>query len=202
MKTIILASQSPRRKHLLQQIGLEFEIDPSDYEEDMSLKMKPNKLAEFLSLGKAKDVAQRHKDSIIISADTIVAIDEQVFGKPKTPERAKYMLKKLSGKVHSVITGFTIIDTETQKQISKSVETKVYFKNLCEQEIDTYIASKEPLDKGGGYAIQGMGALFVERIEGDYFNIVGLPILALTTELKNFNVSVLEKIEERQKSNK
>jgi len=191
MKTIILASQSPRRKDLLKQIGLEFEIDPSNYEEDMSLKMEPRKLAEFLSLGKAKDVAQRHKDSIIISADTIVAIDGEVFGKPKTPERAKYMLQKLSGKVHSVITGFTIIDAETQKQILKSVETKVYFKDLSEQEMDAYIASGEPLDKGGGYAIQGMAALFVEKIEGDYFNIVGLPILALTTELKKFSVSVL-----------
>jgi len=191
MKKIILASQSPRRRDLLKQIGLKFEIDPSNYEEDMSLKMEPNKLAEFLSLGKAKDVAQRHKDSIIISADTIVAIDGEVFGKPKTPERAKYMLQKFSGKAHSVITGFTIIDTETNKQVSKSVETRVYFKNLSEKEINTYIATGEPLDKGGGYAIQGLAALFVEKIEGDYFNIVGLPILSLTTELKNFDVKIL-----------
>ena len=104
MKKIILASQSPRRKDLLKQIGLEFEIDPSSYEEDMTLKMEPKKLAEFLSLGKAKDVAQRYKDSIIISADTIVAVDGEVFGKPKTPERAKYMLQKLSSSDHSVIT--------------------------------------------------------------------------------------------------
>ena len=191
MKKIILASQSPRRRDLLKQIGLKFEIDQSNYEEDMSLKMEPNKLAEFLSLGKAKDVAQRHKDSIIISADTIVAIDGEVFGKPKTPERAKYMLQKFSGKAHSVITGFTIIDTETNKQVSKSVETRVYFKNLSEKEINTYIATGEPLDKGGGYAIQGLAALFVEKIEGDYFNIVGLPILSLTTELKNFDVKIL-----------
>ena len=191
MKKIILASQSPRRKDLLKQIGLEFEIDPSNYEEDMTLKMEPNKLAEFLSLGKAKDVAKRHKDAIIISADTIVAISGEVFGKPKTPERAKYMLEKFSGNAHSVITGFTIIDTETNKQISKSVETKVYFKNLSEQEIKAYIATGEPLDKGGGYAIQGLAALFVEKIEGDYFNIVGLPILALTTELKDFGIKIL-----------
>ena len=191
MKKIILASQSPRRRDLLKQIGLEFEIDPSNYEEDMSLKMKPNKLAEFLSLGKAKDISQRHKDSIIISADTIVAIGGEVFGKPKTSERAKYMLKKFSGKAHSVITGFTIIDTGTNKQITKSVETKVYFKSLSEKEIDAYIATGEPLDKGGGYAIQGLAALFVEKIEGDYFNIVGLPILALTEELKNLGVKIL-----------
>lgn len=191
MKKIILASQSPRRRDLLKQIGLKFEIDPSNYEEDMTLKMEPNKLAEFLSLGKAKDVATRHKDSIIISADTIVAVDEDVFGKPKTPEKAKYMLQKLSGRAHSVITGFTIIDTGANKQITRSVETKVYFKNLSEQEIDLYVATGEPLDKGGGYAIQGKAALFVEKIEGDYFNIVGLPILALTEELKNLGIKIL-----------
>jgi len=191
MQKIILASQSPRRRDLLKQIGLEFEIDPSNYEEDMTLDMEPRKLAEYLSLGKTKDVAQRHKDSIIISADTIIAVDNEVFGKPKTPEKAKYMLQKLSGRAHSVITGFTIINTEINKQISKSVETKVYFKNISEEEMDAYIATGEPLDKGGGYAIQGMAALFVEKIEGDYFNIVGLPIIALTDELKNFGIKIL-----------
>ncbi|MFH1968613.1 MAG: Maf family protein [bacterium] len=190
MIKIVLASQSPRRKQLLEQIGLDFEIDPSSYEEDMTLKMNPKELAEFLSLGKAKDVAERHKDSIIISADTIVAVDKEVFGKPKTPEKAKYMLQKLSSRAHSVITGFTIVDTEINKQISKSVETKVYFKNLSEQEIDSYIATGEPLDKGGSYAIQGKAALFVEKIEGDYFNIVGLPIMPIAQELKNFGINV------------
>ena len=191
MQKIILASQSPRRRDLLKQIGLEFEIDPSNYEEDMTLDMEPRKLAEDLSLGKTKDVAQRHKDSIIISADTIIAVDNEVFGKPKTPEKAKYMLQKLSGRAHSVITGFTIINTEINKQISKSVETKVYFKNISEEEMDAYIATGEPLDKGGGYAIQGMAALFVEKIEGDYFNIVGLPIIAIVDELKNFGIKIL-----------
>jgi len=191
MKKIVLASQSPRRKKLLEQIGLKFDVDPSSYEEDMSLDIEPRKLAEFLSLGKAKDVAQRHKNSIIISADTIVVIGGEVFGKPKTPEKSKYMLQKLSGKPHSVITGFTIIDTETNKQISKSIETKVYFKDILEEEMDSYIASGEPLDKGGGYAIQGMGGLFVEKIEGDYFNIVGLPIIALAEELENFGIKIL-----------
>lgn len=193
MKKIILASSSPRRKDLLLHIGLEFEIDPSNYEEDMSLKLEPKELAEYLSLEKAKDVAQRHKDSIIISADTIVVVEGEVFGKPKTPERARYMLEKLSNKAHSVITAFAIIDTETNKQISKSVETKVYFKNLSEEEINNYIASGEPLDKGGAYAIQGLAGLFVEKIEGDYFNIVGLPIMPLAQELKNFGINVWEK---------
>jgi len=191
MKKIILASQSPRRKQLLEQVGLKFEIDSSNYEEDMTLKMDPKKLVEHLSLGKAMDVAERHDDAIIISADTIVALDGEVFGKPKTAEGAKQMLRKFSGKAHVVLTGFTIIDTGTNKQISKSVETKVYFKNLSEKEIDAYVATGEPLDKGGGYAIQGLAALFVEKIEGDYFNIVGLPILPLSKELKNFSVDIL-----------
>ena len=192
-KKIILASQSPRRKDLLKQIGLEFEIDPSSYEEDMTLKMEPKKLAEFLSLGKAKDVAQRYKDSIIISADTIVAVDGEVFGKPKTPERAKYMLQKLSSRDHSVITGFTIIDTKTNKQISKSIETKVYFRDISDEEIDAYIATGEPLEFAGAYAIQHLGGLFVEKIEGDYFNILGLPILPITIELKKFSINTFEK---------
>ena len=191
MKKIILASGSPRRKMLLEQIGLNFEIDQSNYEEDMTLDMDPRELAKFLSLGKAKDVAQKHKDSIIISADTIVALDGEVFGKPKIAEKAKLMLQKFSGKPHSVITGFTIIDTETGKEVSKSVETKVFFKNISEKEIDAYIATNEPLDKGGGYAIQGLAALFIEKIEGDYFNIVGLPLSPLTDELKNFGINIL-----------
>ena len=176
---------------LLEQIGLNFEIDQSNYEEDMTLDMDPRELAKFLSLGKAKDVAQKHKDSIIISADTIVALDGEVFGKPKIAEKAKLMLQKFSGKPHSVITGFTIIDTETGKEVSKSVETKVFFKNISEKEIDAYIATNEPLDKGGGYAIQGLAALFIEKIEGDYFNIVGLPLSPLTDELKNFGINIL-----------
>lgn len=191
MKKIILASQSPRRKQLLEQVGLSFEVDPSNYDEDMTLKMSPRKLAEYLSLGKAKDVLKKHKNSIIVSADTIVVVDNELFGKPKTPKKARYMLKKLSGKAHFVITGFTIIDTETNKQISKSVKTKVYFKKLSEEEINAYIATGEPLDKGGGYAIQGKASLFVEKIEGDYFNVVGLPIMLLSQELKNFGISIL-----------
>jgi len=153
MRKIVLASSSPRRKSLLLQIGLQFEVDPSNYKEDMSLKMNPKKLAEYLSLGKAKNVALRHKDAIIIAADTFCVFSKELIGKPKTKENAKIILQKLSGKTHSVITGFTIIDTKTGKQVSKSVETKLYFKSIPEQEINAYVTSGEPLDKGGGYAI-------------------------------------------------
>jgi len=191
MKKIILASQSPGRRTLLSQIGLEFEVDPSNYQEDMALKMEPSKLAEHLSLGKAKDVAQRHKDSIIIAADTFCVLGEEILGKPGTKENAKIMLQKLNGKAHLVITGFTIIDTGTGRQISKSVESRVFFANVSEKDIDDYISLGEPLDKAGAYAMQHRGGIFIEKIEGDYFNIVGLPMLPLVAELKNFGINVL-----------
>lgn len=192
MKKIILASRSPRRKQLLEQIGLEFEIDPSDYHEDMSLKMPPRKLAEYLSLGKAEDAAKRHKDSIIISADTFCVLNGKIMGKPHTKENARKMLKEFSGKAHSVITGFTIIDTQTNKRISKSAETKIYFKKLSEEEINNYIETGEPLEFAGAYAIQHLGGLFVKKIDGDYSNIIGIPLLPLTEELKKFGINILQ----------
>jgi len=192
MKKIILASASPGRRGLLSQIGLKFEVDPSNYKEDMTLNMPPDKLAEYLSLGKAKDVAQRHKNSIIIAADTFCVLGKEILGKPGTKENAKIMLQKLSGRMHSVITGFTIVDTETGKQVSKSVESKVFVTNIPEKDIDDYIALGEPLDKAGAYAMQHRGGIFIEKIEGDYFNIVGLPVLPLVAELKNFGINVLK----------
>ena len=175
------------------QMGLEFEVDPSNYEEDMTLDMEPSKLAMHLSLGKAKEVAQRYKNSIIIAADTFCVLGKEILGKPHTKENAKIMLNKLSGKTHSVITGFTIIDTETNKQVSKSVETKVFFADISEKDIDDYVSLGEPLTKAGAYAMQHRGGIFVEKIEGDYFNVVGLPLRPLFLELKNFGVNILEK---------
>ncbi len=192
MKKIILASGSPGRKGLLEQIGLEFEVDPSNYEEDMTLEMEPCELAKHLSLGKAKDVAQRHEDTIVIAADTFCVLGKEILGKPHTVENAKIMLQKLSGKAHSVITGFTIIDTATGKQVSKSVETKVFITNISEEDINDYVSLGEPLDKAGAYAMQHRGGIFVEKIEGDYFNVVGLPLLPVVLELKNFGINILE----------
>jgi septum formation protein len=191
MKPIILASASPRRKDLLKQIGIDFEIDPSNYKEEKNLNLEPHELARYLSLQKAKDVATRHKNSIVIAADTFVVFEEKVINKPNSEEEARERLKKMSGKVHSVISGFTIIDTEINKIVSKSVETKVYFKNISLEEIDSYLASKEPMDKAGGYAIQGLGGILIDKIEGDYYNVVGLPLVVLVEELKNFGVRVL-----------
>ena len=193
MKKIVLASGSPGRMALLTQIGLEFEVDPSNYKEDMTLALEPSKLAQHLSLGKALEVAKRHKDAIIIAADTFCVLGKEILGKPGSKENAKIMLQKLSGKTHTVVTGFTIIDTGTGKQVSKFVESKVFVINIPEKDIDDYVALGEPLDKAGAYAMQHRGGVFIEKIEGDYFNIVGLPMLPLVNELKNFGINVLEK---------
>jgi septum formation protein len=191
IKTIILASASPRKKEILKKTGLKFKVYESDYEEKMDLGLKPHELARFLSREKARDVARRHRDALVIAADTIVVLRGRLFGKPRNEEQAKEMLRALSGKAHSVITGFTIIDTAGKKEISRSVESKVFFKRLSADEIETYIRSGEPLDKAGSYGVQGLGAVLVKRIEGDFFNVVGLPLNALAESLKEFGVNVL-----------
>jgi septum formation protein len=191
IKTIILASASPRKKEILKKTGLKFKVYESDYEEKMDLGLKPHELARFLSREKARDVARRHRDALVIAADTIVVLRGRLFGKPRNEEQAKEMLRALSGKAHSVITGFTIIDTAGKKEISRSVESKVFFKRLSADEIETYIRSGEPLDKAGAYGVQGLGAVLVKRIEGDFFNVVGLPLNALAESLKEFGVNVL-----------
>jgi len=191
MKKIILASSSPRRKELLEKLGIEFDIDPSNYEEDMSLDLKPHNLTKYLSRKKAEDVAKRHKNAIIVAADTLNFLEEEILCKPKTQLEAKKMLVKTSGKCQFVITGFTIIDTKTKKSVSKSVETKVYFRKISSKEISAYLKKGESLDKAGGYAIQGFGSILIEKIEGDYYNVVGLPISVLVDNLKKFGIKVL-----------
>jgi len=191
MKKIILASTSPRRKKLLSRIGLPFEVQASDYEEDMKLDLEPKELVKHLSKGKAEAVAKDHEDAIIIGADSIVVYENKVFGKPASAAEAKEMLQKLSGTIHSVITGFTIIDTKTNESVSRAIEAKIYFRKVTEGEIDAYIKTGEPMDKAGAYAVQGLGAIFVEKIEGDFTGVIGLPLFALAKELKNFGIEVL-----------
>lgn len=191
MKRIVLASASPRRKELLKGIGLNFEVDPGDYVEDVYTGLEPHTLAKSISLGKARTVASRHKTAIIIAADTVIFFQNKIMGKPHTEAEARRMLTALNGNSHSVITGFTILDTDESNITSQSVETKVYIKPLAAKEIDVYIKSGEPLDKAGAYAIQGLGAVIVERIEGDYSNVVGLPLNALAKALKGFGVHIL-----------
>ncbi len=191
MKTIILASASPRRKEILEKTGLKFEVDESRCEERPGPGTKPHETARFLSREKARDVARRRTSSLIIAADTVVVLEGRLFGKPTSEEEARKMLKALSGKAHSVITGFTILDTDTGKEISGSVETKVFFGRLGKDEIEAYIRSGEPFGKAGAYGIQGLGAVMIKRIEGDFFNVMGLPLNTIAESLKQFGVKVL-----------
>jgi len=193
MRKIILASASPRRKEILTTTGLGFTVCKSSYEEDLSISKEPRSLARFLSRKKAEDVVKKHSDAVIIAADTFIVYKNKLLGKPSGPDDARRMLKTLSGKAHSVITGFTVIDSRSNKKVSRSIETKVYFKKITQAEISAYVRSGEPLDKAGAYAIQGLGSVFIEKIEGDFFNVVGLPVCALAESLKKFGIEILTK---------
>ena len=187
---IILASNSPRRKELLTQIGVAFEVLPSKFEEQM-IALSPSKLAEHFAYMKAKDVASSASSgALVIGSDTIVCLDE-IMGKPRSKEDAFDMLKKLSGKRHLVISGLSVINTATGESLTEHERTIVKMKELCSAEITAYINTGEPMDKAGAYAIQGMGSLFVEGIEGDYFNVVGLPLFRLRKMLEHFGVKLI-----------
>jgi septum formation protein len=190
-KKIVLASSSPRRKELLSLTGLKFLVDAGDYEEKMASSISPRALARRLSLGKAVAVSHKYTDALIIAADTFIVFRGNLLGKPHTRREAIRMLHTLSGNVHSVVTGFTILDTASGKKRSRSVETRVRFRKLTSREILAYVTTKEPLDKAGGYAIQGLGSLLIREIEGDYFNVIGLPLAAVAETLKGFNVCVM-----------
>ena len=190
MKEIILASTSKQRYDILKRAGISFVVEDSRYEEDLTLPLTPPELVQHLAEGKAKAVAARHPNAIVIGADTIVACLGQIFGKPVTPERAQEMLHALSGKTHSIFTGFAVIDTKTGSTITRAVETKLSFRVLSDGDIDSYISTGEPLEKAGAYAIQGGAAQFVEKIEGDMDNVIGLPLRTLLEELAKFGVTV------------
>ncbi len=192
MKKIILASQSPRRKWLLEQIGLEFDIIPSNFDEDIENKKFSKKLIESLAYEKAKEVSERiGNEVLIIAADTVVILGNQILGKPTDEEDARQMLQKLSNKTHKVITAIAIIDKYEDKTLINSKISKVKFKKLSDREINDYIKTGEPLDKAGSYGIQAYGSLFVEKVEGCYNNIVGLPLNLLAEMLKSFGVYLI-----------
>lgn len=191
MKDIILASVSPRRKQLLEQLGLRFTVAPSGYEEVMDTTLSPSILAQNLSIGKAQKVASSYKNAIIIAADSFVVCDGKYMGKPHTKKEAQDMLTFLSNKTHVFITGFTILDSNSKKIITDSVETRVKVRELNIDEIDAYIQTNEPFEKAGGYAISEKGAVLIERIEGDYCNILGLPLYAVSVVLEKFGIKIL-----------
>lgn len=207
MSQIILASASPRRKELLEQIGIEFEICPAKGEEVIT-KTNPAEVVEELSRQKAEEVAvmltaygKEHQelmtpqDILIIGADTVVAVDNQILGKPKDEEDARRMLRLLSGRAHEVYTGVTLFFIDQSGKMGAHVfheATKVFMKELSEQEIERYVATEECMDKAGSYAIQGKCAIYIDKIEGDYNNVVGLPVSRIYRELGQLGIDLYQ----------
>ncbi len=173
---LILASKSPRRKELLIKAGLSFSVVHSSFDESSAPAVPPEQYVKYLAEAKASDVAGSYPDKWILGADTIVLAGGNILGKPESGRDAFSMLKHLSGRLHHVITGYSICCKQNGYSFTDSVTTEVVFKNLTETEIDWYIGTKEPFGKAGGYAIQGLGSRFVKRINGSYPNVVGLPV--------------------------
>ena len=181
--SLILASASPRRKYLLEQAGLTFSVIPSSVDEDSIPVTKPEHYVKVLAEAKAGDVAEEHPACWVIGADTIVLIDGKILGKPGSRDDARGMLNRLSGKSHFVYTGYSICCREKERAFSETVQTEVVFKELSEEEIEWYVHTKEPFDKAGAYAIQGLGTFLVRRVNGSYTNVVGLPVCEVIEHL-------------------
>jgi septum formation protein len=173
-KKIVLASQSPRRIELLRSVGMKFDVMPSNVREEITEKVDSLRYVRDISLQKAQLIRKKTTADLVIAADTIVTMDNEMFGKPKNAEEAAAMLKKLSGRIHHVITGFCLL-TKFRQLVDHEI-TKVTFYRLTDEEIDAYIASGEYADKAGAYGIQGLASLFVKKIEGCFFNVVGFPL--------------------------
>ncbi|HBN08866.1 MAG TPA: septum formation protein Maf [Cyanobacteria bacterium UBA8530] len=189
---IILASASPRREQLLKQIGLNFEVFPGSASEEVDPSWSFQDGAERVALRKAEDVALSRPDAdLIIAADTVVVGCDEVLGKPSNRMDAFLMLGKLSGRTHEVVTGYAVLAPREGKRVVSSVVTRVTFRIIAHQEIEAYVATGEPLDKAGAYAIQGLGGLFVERIEGCYPNVVGLPLTGIDRALRQLGWRIL-----------
>ena len=173
---LILASKSPRRRYLLEQAGLSFSVIPSDIDETAIPLSPPEIYVKVLSEAKAESIAKKYPEKWVIGADTIVLKDGVVLGKPGSIDEARSMLKQLSGQTHQVFTGYSVLCKAKNRKFSETVQTEVLFKNLTDEEIEWYIHTKEPFDKAGAYAIQGLGTFLVKRINGSYTNVVGLPV--------------------------
>ncbi len=190
-KPVILASASPRRRELLQQIGISFTIDPADVDESILPGEDAEAYAVRVALDKAREAAKRAGAGIVIAADTVVVLDEKVLGKPSDARDAERMLGLLSGRMHKVITGLVVMDSKTGRTLSRTAVTRVWFRDLTGDEIKAYVATNEPLDKAGAYGIQEKGAILVQKIEGCYFNVVGLPLALLGEMLSDFGIYYL-----------
>ena len=187
---IILASKSPRRRELLERLGLDFTVLTEDIDETMDPDAPLEREIARVSEAKARAVqGSVGPEDLIISADTVVCADGKRLGKPADEADAKRMLRLLSGREHTVVSGLCVLRGERCE--TGTVSTAIHFRPLSEREIDAYVASGEPMDKAGAYGIQGLAAIFVDRLDGDYYNVMGLPLCALAEMLKGFGVNVL-----------
>jgi septum formation protein len=187
----ILASGSPRRKQLLNQIGLEFTVIPSDVDEDFTLDLPPEAFTEHWAREKAKSVAKIHPDSLIVGADTIVVLDGNILGKPKDKKDSFNMLQSLSGKTHEVITGVSFISLEQELDHTFNERTFVSFNTLSDMDINSYIDIYNPLDKAGSYGIQDWFSVHIHRVEGCYYNVMGLPISSFYSYFKSVSAFLI-----------
>jgi septum formation protein len=191
---LILASRSPRRYELLKQVGLDFDVIPSRIEESFVKEESPKKHVLRLAEAKALDVGSQYPDRWVIAADTIVYIDHSILGKPKNREETMKMLRRLSGKEHCVLTGFSVQHLQKGRSDQQAVQTAVKVKRLTPDEMEWYIQTGEPFDKAGGYAIQGIGCFMIESIKGSYTNVVGLPLCELIEMLNRLGaLTILER---------
>ncbi len=182
---LVLASASPRRHQLLSRIGMTFIVEPSDADETPPAGVPPPEIAEILARRKAEAVASRHPESLTLGADTIVILDDSILDKPSTPDEARETLRRLAGQTHTVFTGIALIQPSSSRAVTAHEATRVTFAQMYDDEIDAYVRTGSPMDKAGAYGIQDdRGALFIEGIEGDYYNVVGLPLHRLYEMLK------------------
>ena len=182
--SFILASASPRRRELLQSVGLKFNIIPAHVNENYLSGESPRQHVKRLSTDKAIIIARKYPEAWVLGADTIVVIDGLILGKPKNEAQARKMLQKLSGREHKVFTGFTIAHVAAKIYKTKVIQSAVQFKTISPKEMDWYVSCDEPYDKAGGYAVQGKGAYFIQSIRGSYTNVIGLPLCEVLEELK------------------
>ena len=189
MNQIILASSSPRRQELLRRTGLPFDIEISGYEEDNTLDLPPHELVKHLAAGKANWVAQRHPDAIVIGADTLVVFEGSIFGKPSGPDEVREMISALSGQWHTVVTGLAI--AHSGQQIVDVSTTRVHMRRLSAADINRYSKLQDPLDKAGAYGVQTTASIVVDRVEGDYHGLVGLPMSLLALQLQELGINLL-----------
>ncbi len=192
-RKLILASASPRRQALLKNLGLDFQVCPAGIDESVFPGEDAAAYPLRIAMKKALAVAADKEDAIVLAADTAVIVDDDILGKPKSTEEAKTMLQRLSGREHIVVTGIGLVDTAGGRTLSCAEQTIVYFHSLKEAEIDAYLASGEPMDKAGAYGIQGLGALLIRKVDGDYFNVMGLPLSKLYRLLQNLDADILQK---------